>query len=271
MLAFAVRFCILWTQEWDFCGYYMEDAMKHISILMVLAFSMVLAGTGYADVRCQLGILTPETLEGNNPATSEPWQVGDQYRLVFISSTFVDPQTNAANDIAYWNDAVQAIANSATSHDLSSVSWKIIGSTSSVDARDNTSTNPNVDGTGHAIFGMDGSSVIENNYEDLWDGAAPQNKAWFDENGVALADSTAVNWPLTGTGWNGTRHSTAFLKDTSTSGNIRQGHPTAEDGRAWIDAGRVGASWFSVQPSSVYGMSEPLSIQAPGATVIILK
>ncbi len=230
--------------------------MKRWAMGLALVVTFVCAGMVQAQLRCQLGILTEATLEGNNPATGEPWQAGDQYRLVFISSTFVDPNTNAANDIAYWNDAVQAIANSATSNDLSSVSWKIIGSTSSVDARDNTSTNPNVDGTGHAIFGMNGS-VIENNFTDLWDGTAPQNMAWFDENGVALADSTAVHYPLTGTGWNGTKHSTAFLKDatgTSGSNRIRQGFPTAQDGRGWIDASNVGAAWFDNVASSVYGM-----------------
>ena len=96
--------------------------MKRWAMGLALVVTFVGAGMVQAQLRCQLGILTEATLEGNNPATGEPWQAGDQYRLVFISSTFVNPQTNAANDIAYWNDAVQAIANSATSNDLSSVS-----------------------------------------------------------------------------------------------------------------------------------------------------
>ncbi|MFU8781316.1 MAG: hypothetical protein ACNA71_09900, partial [Kiritimatiellia bacterium] len=121
--------------------------MQLSRLFLILLGSVALTAYGSPDVRCQLGILTPETLAGNNPATGEPWQVGDQYRLVFISSVAVNPQTNAANDIAYWNDAVQNIANDGMGHDLSGVEWRIIGSSSTVDARDNTETNPNVDGT----------------------------------------------------------------------------------------------------------------------------
>ncbi len=230
-----------------------------------------------AGLSCRLGILDLDANGGINPATGTPWKIGDPYRLVFISSTFVDPANSEANDIAYWNNAVQAIANSSTTYDLSGVTWKIIGSTGGtggVDARDNTSTNPAVDGTGHAIFAMDGSTVIENNFVDLWDGTAPVNmggQVLRDENGVVLADSPAVNWPLTGTGWNGTRHGTAFLKDTSTSGSIRQGAPGLTNGRGWIDANHTNANWFSNEAYSVYGMSEALTVQAPAATIISIR
>ena len=216
----------------------------------------------------QLGILDLTANDGINPATGEPWQHADSYRLVFISSTLVDPQVSAANDMAYWNDQVQAIANAATTWDLSGVAWRIIGSTGGehgVDARDNTRTNPAAYGTGHAILHMDGS-VIENNFVDLWNGEAPANmggEILFDENGVDLALSSAVNWPLTGTNWDGTAHDTAFLKDaTGSSGShqIRQGHPTSGDGRGWVDAQRIGASWFTSSPASVYGMSERLFV-----------
>ena len=245
-----------------------EVGMRTVKLWFVAVCGVAMLGVAHAELSCELGILTAATLEGNNPATGEPWQVGDQYRLVFISSTSVDPKNEAANDIAYWNDAIQAIANSATSNDLSSVSWKIIGSTESVDARDNTSTNPNVDGTGHAIFPMDGSSAFENNFEDLWDGVAPQNNVWFDENGVALDDSTAVNWPLTGSSTDGTAAGSA-LRNVTASGQIRQGRPAYLDGRGWINANNIGANWFSNSALSVYGMSEPLTIQGPVAGTIL--
>ncbi len=217
----------------------------------------------------QLGILDTS---GTNPATGQPWQVGDQYRLVFISSTFVDPNNPAANDIAYWNTGVQNIANNAgLGVDVSgnAVTWNIIGSTSAVDARDNTSTNPSIFGTGHAIIAMDGSTVIENNFNDLWNGAAPQNIAFFDEHGVHKDDSTAVNWPLTGTNWNGTAHGSLFLKDTSAGGAIRQGWAfTTSPG--WIDAQNTGASWSSSSAWSVYGMSEPLTVLPEPSTGLLI-
>ncbi len=248
--------------------------MKRMHVSVLLVGMLMAVGIAHAQVRCELGILTEEILEGNNPATGEPWQVGDQYRLVFISNGRVNSNHNEADDISYWNAAVQAFADNATGHDLSGVEWRIIGSTSDIDARDNTGTNTNVvEGVGNALFAMDGSTVIENNYVDLWDGEAPQNRPiWTQNAGEDQADvPDAVEWPFTGTHWSGVAAGTLYLKDTSSGGNIRQGmNRDPEGGRGWIDANRVGAAWSDSGSLSVYGMSMPLTIQAPGASVIIL-
>jgi hypothetical protein len=213
-----------------------------------------------ASLVSQLGILDLGANGGVNPATQQGWQAGDSYRLVFISSTYVDPNDAAKNDISAWNTAVQNIADAATTHDLSGVTWKIIGSTENVDARDNTLTNPEVNGTGHAIFNMDGSSVIENNFVDLWNGDDPVNIALFDENVVDKDTSAAVDWPLTGTNFDGTANSSLFLKDTTGGGAIRQGRNQAGFSAAWIDANNVGANWSANDALSVYGMSERLFV-----------
>ena len=208
----------------------------------------------------QLGILDLAANDGINPTTEAPWEHGDSYRLLFLTSEMVDPKTSEADDIAYWNNAVQDIANNSTAYDLSNAIWRVAGSTADVDARDNTWTNPEVDGDGHAVFGMNGSSVIVTNFVQLWAGEALENLAWYDENGVALDDSDAVAWPLTGTSWDGTRHSSLFFRDISGGGEIRQGRPNYDDGRAWIDASRSGATWSSDSTLSVYGMSERLFV-----------
>ena len=168
--------------------------------------------------------------------------------------------------MAYWNDAVQAIADNATTSDLSGATWRIVGSTADVDARDNTLTNPTVQGAGHPIMNMDGSTVMANDFNDLWNQSGPQTVVLFDENAVAKDDSTAVNWPLTGTFWDGTADGTAYLKDTSTSGNIRQGRNI--ELAAWIYANGVGANWYADSALSVYGMSDPLTVVPEPATFV---
>jgi hypothetical protein len=223
------------------------------------------AGTG------QLGILDTS---GTNPNTGVEWAIGDAYRLVFVSSTTVDSADPAMDGISAWNSAVQAIADNAglgADGNGNTVTWNIIGSTINVDARDNTSTNPNVDGTGHAIMNMDGSSVIENNFTELWDGNAPQNVALYDEFGVSKDSSTAVDWPFTGTNFDGTAASGLELRDLSGGGSIRQGRNQASTGggAGWIDANNVGSNWSDSGALSVYGMSEPLTV-VPEASATLL-
>ena len=116
------------------------------TVLTLAAVAMaVFAGSAQA-LEGQLGILTPGALSGNNPATGAPWAVGDQYRLAFFTSATT---TAESADIATYNAWVQGLANASTAYDIGAddgVTWKVIGSTSEVDARDNTSTNPTVEG-----------------------------------------------------------------------------------------------------------------------------
>ena len=156
------------------------NRIKIVLTLAVVAMAGV-AGTAQAQgLEGQLGILTPETLAGINPATGAPWAAGDQYRFAFITSA---KRTAEETDIEAYNAWVQDLANASTAYDIGAddgVTWKVIGSTADVvvnevvvtegvDARDNTSTNPEEDGTGHPIFLLDGSTLIADDYADLWD------------------------------------------------------------------------------------------------------
>jgi len=218
------------------------------------------------NLDAQLGILDLTANGGINPATGEPWKAGDRFRQVFISSVAVNPQAGPEmNDIATWNAAVQNIANNATGHDLSSVTWKIIGSSADVDARDNTSTNPNVYGTGHAILNMQGL-VIHNNFTELWAGIEPVNRPMWTENEGEHMDDVpspgAVPWSLTGTFWNGTADGTLYLRQTvaGSGPQIRQGRNVEGSAAGWIYAWRTGANWRTRDAFSVYGMSDPLFV-----------
>ncbi|GBD52455.1 PEP-CTERM sorting domain-containing protein [Microcystis aeruginosa NIES-298] len=104
---------------------------------------------------------------------------GAQYRLVFVTAgtrdanaldigpynTFV---TNQATGGTPGIDTALDTALNGAGFDLSTITWKAIGSTSAVDARDNTGTNPS--STGVPIYLIDGNRVANNN-ADFWDGS----------------------------------------------------------------------------------------------------
>ena len=118
----------------------------------------------------KMGFLASETMSWINPAIGQQWVAGDQYRLAFFTSATTDA---TSSDISTYNTWVQGLADASTVYDIGAdegVTWKAIGSTITVDARDNTLTNPYVDGIGCAIYLLDGSTVVANDYADLWDG-----------------------------------------------------------------------------------------------------
>jgi PEP-CTERM motif len=92
---------------------------------------------------------------------------GDQYRLVFTTAS---PTTDAiSTDIADYNAFVDAAANSVLELAGLSTTWKVIGSTATVAARDNTGTNPTIDPTGVPIYTLADTRMADTN-TDLWNG-----------------------------------------------------------------------------------------------------
>jgi len=219
-------------------------------------------GSANAALAGQLGILDTN---GINPNTGVQWAAGDQYRLVFITSQGVGSSGTEWDDIATWNDAVQTIADNAG---LGSVTWNIVGSTADVDARDNTLTNPNLHGTGHAIVAMDGSTVVANDYNQLWDGVVRSTRPEWTENGDNMSTvDDAVPWSLTGTAGDGTADGSLYLQNTADGGTIRQGRN--QDTHHWINANITGANWSDTGPLSVYAMSETLTVPEPGSLALL--
>ncbi|MDP6563784.1 MAG: PEP-CTERM sorting domain-containing protein [Alphaproteobacteria bacterium] len=111
------------------------------------------------------------------PVTQPPIDYGG-YRLAFVTSTTRDA---TSTDIGVYNAFVTAAANSVTELAALGTTWKVIASTATVSARENTNTIPGTDGTGIPIYLLDGSTKIADNYADLWNFIdAPLN---IDENG----------------------------------------------------------------------------------------
>ncbi len=185
-------------------------------------------------------VLTPPTLNA-----------GSQYRLVFSTSTTI--QATSTN-IATYNTFVNSVA--ASNLQLSGISWTAIASTPDVDARDNTNTNPFIDGAGVPIYNLAGSRLALG-YADLWD-ATLENPVGVDE----FANPTTTDvW--TGTGIFGE-------EDFNTLGL----------GLAIVTAGKVtqsNASWIrgatlanTGQALSIYAVSSVLTVPIPEPTTGLL-
>jgi len=225
-------------------------------------------GFSTSNLGCPLGILNLAANGGINPATNAPWQPGDPYRLVFITSQHIDPRVASPfgswNEIATWNAVVQDFADNAAGHDLSGAAWKVIGSTSGMSARDNTATNPAVHGSGHPIMLIDGSTIVANDFNDLWGGSGSsiRNIINLTENkGENINDPgvAAAPWPFTGTNASGTGlGGGAVLRDLSAGGTIRQGEGPTTQG--WIDRANRTVAATDSNPMPIYVMSEPLSV-----------
>jgi hypothetical protein len=104
------------------------------------------------------------------PAAQAAFPTSGEYRIMFLTQSNTD---SSSADITTYNDFVQAEAD-ASSVELNgvavnSLTWNAVGSTGAVDARDNTSTNPNTDGTGVAIYDTLGNLLFDDN-ADLWAG-----------------------------------------------------------------------------------------------------
>ncbi|NNC87642.1 MAG: PEP-CTERM sorting domain-containing protein [Akkermansiaceae bacterium] len=90
---------------------------------------------------------------------------GDQYRLVFVTSATRDA---ASTDISEYNQFVETIADATPDLQALGTDWYAIGATDTVDARDNTATNPTIE-VGVPIYSVNGVRLADD-YADLWDG-----------------------------------------------------------------------------------------------------
>ena len=114
---------------------------------------------------------------------------GNKFRLLFLTPTGHAP---TSTDIATYNTYVQGQANHGSAHQAIkpySSTFTVVGSTTAVDARDNTSTT----GTGVPIYWLNGNKVADN-YADFYDGT------WDDETNLKGRDGNTNASSLVWTG-----------------------------------------------------------------------
>ena len=123
-------------------------SFPNLSVRPFLLFSLFLAGPAFAEI-----MVPPAGL--NN---------GDQYRLFFMTSGERDATSTNIED---YNAFVQQHAESSPNLAALGLEWKAVASTPTVAARDNTGTNPELDGEGVPIYLVDGTLFEDSNF-GLW-------------------------------------------------------------------------------------------------------
>jgi hypothetical protein len=202
-------------------------ALRRTSVVIAMLAGCLVAASASAT---PISLATPA---GLNP--------GDQFRFVFVTLGTI---TAESSDIEVYNSFVNTQAASAT-YGGSTVSWKAIGSTDSVDARDNVGGY----GTSVPVYLVDGTRVADDlteNTNGMWSGNLISNI-----NG--LIDGTLVESydVYTGTGTNGLKASGFTLG----SARANYGVSSRED-EDWIAEG----SDFNTYDNHIYGMSETLTV-----------
>ena len=149
---------------------------------------------------------------------------GDQFRLVFLSSTRRD---GSSTDIAVYNTFVQGLA--AAGHaDIRAYSagFRAVGCTADTDARDNTGTTYTSSDKGVPIYWLDGAKAADQ-YEDFYDGSWDEEANDKNESGTNGPDTSQLaNYPLTGCDHDGTEELERAL---GASPSIRVGRPNSSN------------------------------------------
>lgn len=188
------------------------------------------------------GLAMPITV----PAGLNP---GDQYRLAFVTSNTRDA---TSSDIADYNTFVTNAANTQAALSALGATWAAIVSTSSVDARDNTGTNPAA--TGVPIYLLDNSSTkIADNNADLWDGSL-DSALQIREDGSIFSGTGSALLVFTGTLLNGTFDATFSIP---TGATVRTGN-----------AGSTGSGWVANGVAPVPSTSLPFYAISSVLTVV---
>ncbi len=170
---------------------------------------------------------------------------GDQYRLVFVTTTSTDA-TSSSN--AFYNSFVTSAAGLDPALGSLGTTWTAIASTPAVAASDNSDTNPS--SAGLPIYNLAGQLVATSN-SALWSGTLTSSIK-YDENGVPSAPGFTEVW--TGTG------STGVPDDP--------GDPLGNAMPAWGDATSTTSTWIDFPGGyypedgyhTLYAISGPLTV-----------
>ncbi|MDE2804125.1 MAG: hypothetical protein OXN18_03160, partial [Gemmatimonadota bacterium] len=178
---------------------------------------------------------------------------GDKFRLLFITDSWRDA-TSAS--ISTYNSHVQTeAANGALAIRPYSAQFKVVGSTSGIDARDNVGAT----GTGVPIYWMGGSKVADN-YTDFWDGSWDNNADSDRQSagGFQANSSTQNDWPWTGTNNNGTKHSNPLGSATPRRGAFGSNSPLSQQSGAPSSQTHA---FYGLSPVFVVGTTQQAAVK----------
>ena len=175
-------------------------------------------------------------------------QEGDQFRLLFISSAH---RNASPSEIATYNTWVQDLAaNGHTDIQDYSSSFRAVGSTEDMDARDNTGTTYTSSDKGVAIYWLGGNKVADD-YEDFYDEDWDEEASMKNESGTAETGVSA---------WTGSDHDgTEMLQGTPETSRA-----LGNSNNAWVRFGKTdsashgplsGATANRTGNKRIYGLS----------------
>ena len=154
---------------------------------------------------------------------------GDSFRLLFIGTTSRDA---SSSDIDDYNTFIQNLVDTNGHDDIKahSATFRVLGSTEAVEARDNTRTT----GTGVPIYWLNGAKVADD-YADFYDGSWDQEATGRRETGASV--SIGTNWKIwTGSAEDGTEAMNPGGTESRALGN------SAANNRAWVMQGSPNGS-----------------------------
>ena len=190
--------------------------------------------------------------------------VGDQFRLLFLSSTKRNASSSA---IADYNTFIQTRA-AAGRTDIRSYStgFRAVGCTSAADARDNTSTTYTATDKGVAIYWLNGAKAADE-YEDFYDGSWDDEANDKNESGTNGPDtSLPANYPFTGCKLDGTEaftESSSRALGTASSLGSRVSRPNSSaSGHGPLHSNDSAAATTATRP--MYGLSAVFQVTAAG-------
>ena len=214
--------------------------MKRLTILIAV-LGMVLA----------LG----STARAQNAVTNTPQDgYNGPYRLIF----FTEEHTPAAStNIASYNAFVTYKAAEVPKlNSITGVTWRAIVSTKTVDARDNTETNPyNPNHKSFPIYNLNGIRVSNDNI-DLWSDDVLDDILTNDWGSKIYPRGDDKNQIMTGTQLNGTKDGESYVgQDFPDRGDHPMARSYNQPQGSWINQqDGYTAAWYSVMAlSSVLG------------------
>lgn len=197
--------------------------MSRFSCLLLILLSVVVSGVAS---KAEAGIIVPAGLKA-----------GDTYHLAFVTDGARDA---VSTDIAVYNAFVQAEAELSEAVTAGyGIKWFAVGSTPTVDARDNAFVSA-------PVYRLDGYRIADG-YADMWDGNldAPISRDQF-------LSSPSQSYAWTGSWPTGNRDQNHNALGGTTPWI---GRYTATDGRWTIDSSAASGALFSM-----YAVSEELTV-----------
>ena len=186
---------------------------------------------------------------------------GDQFRLLFLSST---KRSIRSTNISVYNTFVQnrAAAGHTDIQDYSDT-FRVLGSTDAVAARDNTHTTYTSSDKGVRIYWLNGDKAADQ-YEDFYDGSWHQQADAWNESGVEY-NLSARRFVATGSSKDGTKDQSNPLG--ASSGEVQLGclyQTSSTNGPVWCNfvTENIGAD----DNQQLYGLSGVFQVVTNNAT-----